>query len=301
VPPTVDDDPTLPALTLDDTRLHLTTHGREGDPVVIVLHGGPGGDHRSLEPMVTLADSGFFVVLFDQRGAGLSRRHACETLTADRYLADLEAIVDRFAPVGGPPLYFVGHSWGAMYATWYLNEHPERAAGAVLMEPGGLTAAEVDATMSALIAEEMFSEAMGDALWTGRLVTPDDHARADLMTALSFDAVGAALGYSTADPAPLWRAGGLVSTCLPADAGDFDWTEHLAEVRAPILYLHGDRNRATPPARQRRIAAHYRDPTVRLVAGAGHDLHWSHREVVVPLVRDFLRDIHTSLPAGGLP
>ncbi|MCC6623120.1 MAG: alpha/beta hydrolase [Deltaproteobacteria bacterium] len=296
VPATVDDDPSLPALDLDDTRLHLATHGRPGDPVVIVLHGGPGGDHRALEPMAALADSGLFVVLWDQRGTGLSRRHACDDLTADRYLADLEALVDRFAPAG-TPVFFVGHSWGAMYATWYMNEHPERASGAVLMEPGGLTAAEVEAYMSALVSDELLSEGMGDALWTGRLVTPDDHARADLMTAVMFDSVGAALGFSRTDPAPSWRSGGVVSTCLPASAGDYDWTTRLAEVEAPILYLHGDKNRASPPARQRRIAAHYHDAEVRLIEGAGHDLHWSHRAVIVPMARDFI--LETLAADGG--
>lgn len=153
VRPTVDDDPSLPAADLNGTRLHLTTHGEPGRPVVIVLHHGPGGDHRGLQPMAALADAGFFVVLWDQRGSGLSRRHGCDTLTADRYLGDLEALVDRYAPVGGPPLFFLGHSWGAMYATWYMNEHPDRARGAVLIEPGGLTAAEVKEHFTALLKE----------------------------------------------------------------------------------------------------------------------------------------------------
>lgn len=289
VPETVAADPSLPALDLEGTRFHLETHGRPGDPVVIVLHGGPGGDYRALEPMAALADSGFFVVLWDQRGSGLSRRHACETLTADRYLADLEALVERFAS-DGAPVFFVGHSWGAMYATWYMNEHPSRIAGAVLMEPGGLTAAEVNDYMSTLVMDDVLSERMGDGLWTGRMLTPDDHVRADLMTSLMFDAVGATLGFSTRDPAPIWRGGGAVSTCLPATAGDYDWTTRLAAVAAPILYLHGDRNRASPPSRQRRIAAHYRDAEIRLIEGAGHDLHWSHRAVIVPMVRDFLSE-----------
>src|SRR5262245_39567974 len=72
VPKTVDEDPSLPSLEISGTRLHLETFGTPGNPVVIVLHGGPGADYRSLLPLSALADDGFFVVFWDQRGTGLS-------------------------------------------------------------------------------------------------------------------------------------------------------------------------------------------------------------------------------------
>jgi len=47
VPATVAADPELPRFELGDGRLaHLQTFGDPNNPVVIVLHGGPGGDHR---------------------------------------------------------------------------------------------------------------------------------------------------------------------------------------------------------------------------------------------------------------
>ena len=293
---TVDDDPTLPFADVNGTRLHLETFGAPADPTVFLLHGGPGGDHRGLLPMSALAERGYFVVAFDQRGSGLSRRHPCNALGAAEYLADLEALVDRFAPPGHP-LLFVGHSFGAMYATWYMDSHPERATAAVLIEPGGLTADEVADYMGRLIGAAALSERMGDALWLGRMVTPDDHPRADLMTAVLFDASGPALGNDAEDPMPAWRAGGRVATCLPAAAGDFDWTRQLERVTASLLYLHGDRNTVSPPERQREIAAHYPAPLVEEVPGAGHDLHWSHRALIVPRVAEFFG---AALAARGL-
>src|SRR5688572_3534105 len=74
VPGTVEDDATLPSFTLGDGRLvHLRTFGAAEDPVVIVLHGGPGGDHRDYLHLEAFSDA-FFVVLWDQRGTGLSER-----------------------------------------------------------------------------------------------------------------------------------------------------------------------------------------------------------------------------------
>lgn len=288
VPPTVDEDASLPAVELNGTRLHLTTRGSPADPVVVMLHGGPGSDHRSLERLDALAADGFFVVQWDQRGTGLSRRHPCEEVTPEVYLGDLEALVDRYAPAGRP-LFFLGHSWGAMYATWFINEHPERVTSAVLIEPGGFTAAEVGAYMQRVILHAPLSEDMNDATFLGRTLTPDDHARADLLTASTFSAAARAFGKSEADPEPFWRAGGVVAQCLPAAAGNFDWTTRLREYPREVLFLRGDKNEVNTKSNQEHLAAYY--PKSRIVSfpNAGHDLHWVEAERVRALARDHFR------------
>ncbi|MCC6216503.1 MAG: alpha/beta hydrolase [Polyangiaceae bacterium] len=296
VPRTVDEDPSLPALELAGTRLHLATYGAPTRGVVIGLHGGPGGDHRSLASLATLADDGYLVVLWDQRGAGLSRRHACEDVTARQYLRDLEAVVDRFAPAGAAPLFFVGHSWGAMYATWYVNEHPERARGAVLLEPGGLTSGEVAEFFGRLLERAAFSEEMNDSLWMSGLLTPDSHARADLQAAGQFAAASEALGMSQAEPAPFWRAGGIAARCLPASQRDFDWTTRLTEFPHEVLFLTGDRNQVLRYDHVRARAAHYPRARITVIPGVGHDLHWAARERFLGLTREYLAE---QVAAGG--
>ena len=287
VPGTVDDDSTLPALELGATKLHLRTVGDPSAPVVIAIHGGPGGDYRGMEPLAQLADQGLFVVLWDQRGAGLSRRHPCNEVEVDDYRRDLEAIVDRFAPPGRP-VFLVGHSWGAMYATWFINEHPGRITGAVLVEPGGFTAAEVNAYFSRLLGTAAFDEGLNDALWSAQLVTPDDHVRADLSASTMFEATSKPLGMSTTDPMPFWRSGGVVNACLPVSAGAFDWTQNLAAQTSDTLFVRGDRNTVLRAEDVARLAAHYPNARVVTVPGAGHDLIWSHRDDFVALVASYL-------------
>jgi hypothetical protein len=48
---TVDEDPTLGALDVNGTRLHVDLRGPEGAPVIVLLHGGPGGDFRYMLPL----------------------------------------------------------------------------------------------------------------------------------------------------------------------------------------------------------------------------------------------------------
>ena len=91
--------------------------------------------------------------------------------------ADLDALVDHVSP--GRPVILIGHSWGGMYATLYINRHPEKVAGAVLMEPGPLNGAMFDAIIGDLYDLDVFSEWLNDDVWDGQFLTPDDHARAD--------------------------------------------------------------------------------------------------------------------------
>ncbi len=130
---TVVDDASLPNVEIDGVRLHAKTYGDPSNPVIIVLHGGPGGDYRSQLGARALGDTNF-VVFYDQRGAGLSERVSAEDLTVPAYIAELDAIIDRYSP--DRPVTLLGHSWGAMLATAYLGEEPDKVAGAILLEPG---------------------------------------------------------------------------------------------------------------------------------------------------------------------
>ena len=56
VPETVAQDPSLPHTTIDGYTYHGETYGDPANPVVINLHGGPGGDYRSNLALQALAD-----------------------------------------------------------------------------------------------------------------------------------------------------------------------------------------------------------------------------------------------------
>lgn len=103
-----------------------------GAPVVLVLHGGPGGQTRPATldwwdglPLRWLA--------LDQRGCGRSTpagHPSGQTLAA--LVADLEQLrraagVDRWALAGG--------SWGARLALAYAVRHPQRLSGLWLRSP----------------------------------------------------------------------------------------------------------------------------------------------------------------------
>src|SRR5262245_46797161 len=232
VPETVDEDPALPRVEVGGTLLHAEAFGDPEGPIVMVLHGGPGADYRSLLPLRALADEGYRVVFWDQRGAGLSRRHDADDYSLDRYLEDLRLVVERFSRRPDQPLVFIGHSWGAMYATWFINEYGDyggRVRGAILSEPGAFTAKQLDAFLKRLQGSfDVLGEQLDDALWARQFMSPEDHASADYIAALL--AFRGAPSERNAGPKPFWRWGAVVADELLRLVKDehFDFTTHLA-------------------------------------------------------------------------
>jgi proline iminopeptidase len=96
VPKTVMENPNLPSLTVNSTTLHLESFGTPGDPLLIFLHDGPGGDYRNAQQIKEMANQGFEIVLFNQRGSGLSQRHAFESINIDVLFEDLKQIIAHF-------------------------------------------------------------------------------------------------------------------------------------------------------------------------------------------------------------
>ncbi|MBZ0233788.1 MAG: alpha/beta hydrolase [Deltaproteobacteria bacterium] len=296
VPPTVDEDPSLPSIEIADTRLHAEAFGDPDAPLVITLHGGPGVDHRSMLPLQRLADEGYRVVFWDNRGAGLSRRHDASTYGFDGYLEDLRLVVEHYTTRPDQPLVFIGHSWGAMYATWFINEYGDydgRVKGAILSEPGAFTRAQLDDYMAALEGEISFTgEQLNDALWSRQFMSAADHARADyLASIISFGGLPSE-AHDPDNPIPSWRYGAVVGAQLVklAKESDFDWTTNLSAFPRKVLFLCGDRNTIQTPEHQRRLAAAYPDAEVISMEG-GHELQWEHPDEYLAHTRDYFAEI----------
>lgn len=133
---TVEQDPSIPHIILNGVTLHAETFGDPKNQPVIVLHGGPGWDYRTLLPIKALSDE-YFVIFYDQRGTGLSPRVDGKQLTLESSIADLDAVINHYGK--GRKINLIGHSWGGMLASSYVGRYPEKVSHLVLAEPGPLT------------------------------------------------------------------------------------------------------------------------------------------------------------------
>ena len=170
VPRTVDQDPSLPSIIVNGTQLHTEAFGNPADPMVVFLHGGPGSDYRNALNVKSLADH-YYVVFYDQRGSGLSKRHPKNSYSLQLMLDDLTAVIQHYRSSPTQKVFLFGHSWGAMLATAYINQYPAKINGAVLAEPGGFTWEEMKEYIEASKKLKLFTEATNDAVYPDQFLT----------------------------------------------------------------------------------------------------------------------------------
>lgn len=302
---TVVEDPSPPRVQVNGTILHAESFGNPANPLVLVLHGGPGGDYRALLSLKALAADGYRVAFWDQRGTGLSQRHDRDAFTWPALLEDLRQVIDHFAPGATQPVVFIGHSWGAMYATWFINQYGDyggRLRGAVLSEPGGLTKAQLDAYMKRLYGGLDFLGAqVNDAAWIGQYMSATDHARADYMS-MMMTGIGELppARCNPDDPEPKWRSGAVATKAMNeiADRDGFDWTTNLKSFAPLVLFLRGDLNEANRLQDEQEMAAAYANAQMVTMRDVGHCMIWERPAEYVQHVRDYFQAIGF---AGGLP
>ena len=127
-------------LAVDGAKLFLLTRGADRRaPVLLWLHGGPGGAER---PLFRFFNGGleerFVVAYWDQRGAGRSFDPKADPhlLIVARHLADLDAVVDHLRrDFGRDKIILVGHSWGGALGLLYAQAHPEKVSALIAVAP----------------------------------------------------------------------------------------------------------------------------------------------------------------------
>src|SRR5262249_19752534 len=110
-------------------------------PLLLWLHGGPGGPERPLFRYFNSdLERHFLVAYVDQRGAGRSFDRAAEParMTLAQHLEDLEAVIGVLRQAyAKEKIYLVGHSWGTVLGLLHAKAHPKSVAALISVAPVG--------------------------------------------------------------------------------------------------------------------------------------------------------------------
>ena len=232
------------------------------------------------------------MVLWDQRGAGLSQRHNDDSvLSMAVYLQDLEALVDNFAP--GREVILLGHSFGGVYAAMYMDKHPDRIAGAILLEPG-----EFSTDLSKQkpeTSDNIFDEWISDLLWARQFIDMNNHEKADYIMTIPL------IANNPSQPYPLNRFGAAVFNFLLGellgDGVNIDYTTNLNLVTPEVLFIVGgaDSNLGLGKEFQDIQRQKFTSSRIEVVPNAAHDdIIWSKASKSVPIMRSYLESLDLS-------
>lgn len=112
--------------------LFTKTFGTSTNPALIFVHGGPGFNSWDFELTTAqkLADEGFYVVVYDQRGQGRSDETDLKNFNYTTYAADLKNLIDTLK-LKNPTL--IGHSHGGPISINFDIQYPGIARAIILV------------------------------------------------------------------------------------------------------------------------------------------------------------------------
>ena len=240
--------------------------------------------------MSSLADE-YFLVYWDQRGAGLSQRHDKDVLTRAVYINDLNTLIDRYSPTR--PVLLIGESWGGMFATDYINKYPKRVAGAVLIEPGPLDGATAERLEDDMFDLDINAEWLNDWAWNSQFFSPNDHARMDYQRMLGKVEAQPKFHESKDNPAAAWREGAAAARYLMEDVQEngvfkYDFTTNLSAFTTPVLFITGGLSEVVGESLQRTQMLRYPSASLKVIEGVGHDVYWIKAAEVLTHIRAYL-------------
>ncbi len=274
-------------LDVNGTRLFFKTMG-SGDPIV-VLHGGPGFDHRQFLPYIWGLAEHHKVILFDQRGTGLSSGPVDVTsISIDTFIADIEGIREAF---GIEKMNLLGHSWGGILAMYYGVRHPENLKTLVLAS----TAASFEsfAEMRANYEADRLPE---DAALLQEIYSSNEYQNGDPQAVEKFwrvyfkpyfadQSLVAEMDLEFTENTI--KHGNDVANFILQSIGEFDLHDDLQAIRCPTLVIHGAAD-PMPVKYAEKIHDSIPGSELVIVDGAGHWLFVDATDVFVSSIDGFL-------------
>lgn len=295
VPPTVVEDPALPRLDVTvagHTRgLHLERFGEPSAPPLLFLH-GTYSDYRHLRPLAIALSDRYHVIVWDQRGAGLSERITAAEFTLDSAVEEIDAVREALVP--GEPVTLLGHSWGGGLATMYAARRPDEVEQLVLAEPMPLDRALMTEQAREILDLDYLNPVWNDMGRMGSWLPLDEHAALDARAELVLE-TGMTRYFCDPEhptPIPRWRVGGYLEwvrnqVLLDGARWTYDFTVGLEGYTEPVLILGGSCG-ALGASFQREQAPRFPSAAVVEIEGAGHRMTVEQPLAVLEAVRAYL-------------
>jgi proline iminopeptidase len=235
----------------------------EGEPVLLGLHGGPGGHGGEyLAPLHRLSGPDRRVVIFDQLATGASQiPPGGYEWSVERAVADVEAVRNQ---LNADRLDLFGHSWGGMLALQYALDNPDRVRRLVLSNTASSVARITATFLRQLLERYPLSDAVAAITADVLLDHRDPRFRAVVRVYLDGEE---ALDLGPAG-AGLWGPHVWFAT---AALRDWDVEDRLREIEPPTLILHGGAD-MSDHAINRALADGIPDSEWITLNGRGHTL-----------------------------
>ena len=278
-------------VSVGDTRLFVDERGRRDGLPLLILHGGPGLDHREFgEHLDPLGDE-FRLLFVDQRAQGRSERNTGpETWTLQKMSDDVAALA-RSLELGRYAV--LGHSYGAFVALEHAVDVPAGPAATIVSSglPSSRWLEELGATLDAFEPVELREQVK--ASWEREASVQSEEEFAQLLAdqlpwhfAAPRDPRIAA--YLAQTEHMRYAPAILRATSLEGGGLTIEVEAELPHVTQPLLACTGRHDRTCGPEAAARIAELVPRGELYVFEAAGHMAFVESTEEYLQVVTDFL-------------
>jgi proline-specific peptidase len=278
--------------TINGVKLHVESQGT--GPAILTLHGAPGlgSRHDDVAVWKPIAEDGYQVISYDQRGSGAS--DLAPPFSHEQLVADAEALRKN---LGLGKIVLSGHSYGGFLAQEYALRHPENLAGLIL----GDTAA------SSAFQDRSMQRALGSGLpgitpeGLKRLFGGDTHSDEEFRQMYK-----AILPLYTESPPPPEAIDKEIAAipfhyqthnwAFSRNQPAFDLRAQLKKIRVPTLVMVGRKDWITPVEAAEEIARGIAGSRLVIFERSGHGPQHEENEKYLATVREFLSRVHPRRP-----
>jgi pimeloyl-ACP methyl ester carboxylesterase len=255
---------------------------------LLLMHGGPGADHWTMQPFRRCADR-FTLVFYDHRCNGRSVGAPVSSMTWENLTADAEALRQK---LGFDKWAVLGHSFGGQVALEYALRYPDSLSHLVLLDTGG-DARWGQENAPKVLAERGYSpkkvelvrrwfngEFAPTAWWPIFLRIGGAYQHHASVRRLAHELLQGGWRAKIRPEAQIFAFRHLVK----------GWTvmDRLGEITVPTLVMAGRDDFVFPPECQLELAAGIPDARLRIIERAGHNPHMEQPAEVMQAVREFI-------------
>lgn len=114
-------------------EIYSKAYGEKSDPAILFLHGGPGYNSVSFELSTAelLAEKGYYVIVYDQRGGGRSKTLKDSKYTLEESFQDINNILKKHSV---KITSIMGHSWGGTLGLHYAMKYPDKVEKFIMVD-----------------------------------------------------------------------------------------------------------------------------------------------------------------------
>lgn len=300
VPPTVDQDQDLPSISIEIDgvmrNIHTILFGDPANPLLIILHGTYSDTKPYIDMALSLSDK-YYVLVYDQRGCGLSERITEEEFTIESAITEIDAVIKHYSPSNKTTL--IGHSWGGAISTLYTSNYKDKIEQLILLEPMPLTGENMQEVFSTLVDVSYFEPMWNELAQNGQALSPRNHEQLDFKGRMILNGTATANYHCDGDNPPDWsvhRVGAFVEYVRYKRLGNpnkgftYDFAETIKNFQEPVLILGGSCSSLGYDMQSQYSAPHFSDVEVRQIQNAGHRIHKDQFNLVINELKEFLNE-----------